>query len=335
MFDDSISHFLFYLYYYTTAILLQKEAYCDSVLGLCVAYDEWESVLEVLDIMKRQGWTQERSSYSACLQACFETGNGASAQEILQAMEKATVDPTPSDIGLTVAAMCRNNHHNHNRHKNNHDNNTHTSTTTTNQPSAAAPTRWWRNALGLIQSTATNTKTAGGGGNTLIPVQAYDAVLECMVEERQWKEAVRLLRAMEEGSSPQHTKGQPIPSGGLHPAPEISTYREVIECCVTTNQAEQAVQVLYSMKKRGVKVRTRTAKKTTTLERQGHSYSMVVVVRPRKPDTLSLSLLLLEWNIIYIAKHLFVRVGDFGTFQKVSLASRRTTLGIDGRTRGS
>jgi pentatricopeptide repeat protein len=303
VFDDSFHLSLFIL---LVLLLLQyyckKEAYCDSVLGLCVAYDEWESVLEVLDIMKRQGWTQERSSYSACLQASFEAGNGASAHDILQAMEKAAVDPTPSDIGLTVAAMCRNNHHhNHNRRPTNRDNHTQTSTTNTNQPSSAAaatpaPTGWWRKALGLIQSTATNTKV--GGGNTLIPVQAYDAVLECMVEERQWKEAVRLLRAMEEGSSFQHTKGQPIPSGGFHPAPEVSTYREVIECCVTTNQAEQAVQVLYSMKNRGVKVRRRTPNKTTTLERQGHSYLMIMLVHPRKPDPLSLSTSFgLEYNI--------------------------------------
>jgi pentatricopeptide repeat protein len=75
-----------------------------------------------------------------------------------------------------------------------------------------------------------------------------------MVEERQWKEAVRLLRSMEEASSEKTSNGRKKYIG-YHPAPDISTYREVIECAVGGNQAEQAVKILYSMKERGIKVR--------------------------------------------------------------------------------
>ncbi len=207
----------------THCIFYISEKYCDSILGVCVAQDEWESVLEVLDIMKGHGLMQERSTYRACLQACLEAGNGASAREILQAMEKALVLPTPWDIGLTVAAMCR------------------------------QDTSWWRRALALLKSSSANPTIVTDKAN-VIPLQAYDVVLESMVEEKQWKEAVRLLRLMEDASG---AKDQP-PEAGYHPSPDVSTYREVIACCVSTNQAEQAAQVLYSMKDRGVKV-TRSA----------------------------------------------------------------------------
>jgi pentatricopeptide repeat protein len=219
-------------------------------LGLCVAYEEWESVLEVLDIMKRQGLKQEKSSYRACLQACFEAGNGGSAKEILTAMDKALVQVQPSDIALTVVAMCRN----------------------SIVVGKDAGSSWWRKALGLLKSSAAGTASSNSdipmvvSKDNVIPVQAYDAVLQCMVEDRQWKDAVRLLRLMEEGSSStssparkkqqqQQQQQQEPKTIGFHPAPEVSTYRAVIECCVSTNQgAEQAVQVLYNMKDRGVKV---------------------------------------------------------------------------------
>ena len=218
---------------------------CDEILGLCVAQDEWESVLEVLDIMKRQGYTQTHRSYRACLQACLEAGNGASAREILQAMEKAGIPPDPYDIGLTVAALCR------------QDSVLWETTNTDDTTSDDAPTRpqpqptWWRKAIMLLKSSASNAQIVTNSTN-VIPLLAYNVVLECMVEEKQWKEAVRLLRLMEDSQSPQN---QNRPVTGYHPAPDVSTYREVIECCVSTHQAEQAAQVLNSMKERGIKVR--------------------------------------------------------------------------------
>lgn len=202
-----------------------SQAYCDKVLGLCVASDEWDHVLEVLEVMKRHGLQQGPSSYRACLQACFEAGNGSSAKEILSAMEKAGIDAEPVDIGLTAAAMCRNN---------------------------MSEKGWWRKALNLLKdhshgNDSINTVTSH---DNPIPIQAYDAVLECMVEERQWKEAVRFLRLMEKGSVQTAKK-----ENGIYPKPAVSTYRAVIESCAGSNQAEQAIQVLTSMKNQGIKVR--------------------------------------------------------------------------------
>jgi PPR repeat len=87
---------------------LLTQSYCDSMLGLCVASDEWDSVLDVLDIMRQNGLSQQRSTYRACLQACFELSNSDSSQSILLAMRQAQVEPDATDISLVVAAMCRN-----------------------------------------------------------------------------------------------------------------------------------------------------------------------------------------------------------------------------------
>lgn len=136
------------------------------------------------------------------------------------------VEAEPNDTGLTVAAMCRNN---------------------------ISEKGWWRKALAMLKHHSSGASKAVTSLDNVIPVQAYDAVLECMAEERQWKEAVRLLRTMEKGSLNPKKNGA---ENGFHPSPAVSTYRAVLECCGATNQAEQAVQVLYSMKDRGVKVRT-------------------------------------------------------------------------------
>ena len=181
---------------------------CDSVLGLCVGAEEWHSVLEVLDVMKDQGLDQQHSTYRACLQSCFEMSNGAASQEILDAMDKALVKPLQEDLGLVVAAMCRNNR----------------------QESG-----WWEKALGILLE----SETPG------IPVDAYDSVLACMVDERRWKESLRLLRDMEYGSS-EETETR------IHPKPTLSSYREVIECCVAADKIDQALQLILSMPAKGI-----------------------------------------------------------------------------------
>ena len=111
---------------------------------------------------------------------------------------------------------------------------------------------WWRKALNLLKqhSHGDSTSTVTSHNNP-IPIQAYNAVLECMAEERQWKEALRFLRLMEKGSVKTANK-----EDGVYPTPALSTYRAVIESCTASNQAEQAIQVLSSMKRQGVKVRT-------------------------------------------------------------------------------
>lgn len=185
------------------------QEYCDSILGLCVAAEEWCSVLEVLDVMKDQGINQQHSTYQASIQSCFEMSNGAAAQEILEAMEKASVGPSPEDLGLAIAAMCRNN----------------------KQKSG-----WWNTALDLLMYNPSPN----------IPIAAYDAVFSCMVDERKWKEALRLLREMEGGST-----ATTIEEKRLHPEPTLSTYLEVIECCVAANKVDQALQLIKSMIDRG------------------------------------------------------------------------------------
>ena len=199
--------------------ILYIEAFCDSMLGACVASNEWDSVLQVLEVMKSQGLSQERSTYRACLQACFESGNGASASEILDAMTKALIEPGPLDISLVVATMCKAEQKQRNV--------------------------WWQRALRLLRSSAPTTQT-----DDTIPVEAYDAVLSCLVSHpTQWRVAVRLLYSMEQGFDPENQ------NSGYHPPPALSTYRSVVECCVAANEPEQAFQVLTSMTKRGLKVR--------------------------------------------------------------------------------
>jgi pentatricopeptide repeat protein len=194
---------------HTTGEKLTQE-YCDSVVAWCVAQDEWDSVLDVLDIMKSQGLYQVRSTYTACLRACLDVPNAASAKEILTAMEQAGIPPGAQDIALTVAAMCR---------------------------QEKTEKGWWKKALQLVLVPPTSTQSSSDSNITeQLPVQSYDAVLSCMSDDRQWQEAARLLRRMEQGLAP----------------PAVSTYRLVIECCVKSQQAEQALQVLQSCVKHGL-----------------------------------------------------------------------------------
>lgn len=191
------------------------QSYCDSVLALCVAANDWDSAWEVMQIMSTRGLSsQERNTYKACLQSCFEFGNGASAREILTAMSNADMKPDPVDVSLVVAAMCKQNQQEEG---------------------------WWKQALLLLKSTAVETVASGNWNDAkLVPVEAYDAVLSCFVRSENWKEAARLLHLMEQ------------PNSG-HPDPTVSTYRFVIETCVLAKQAEQAFHVLMSMSKRGIK----------------------------------------------------------------------------------
>ena len=219
------------------------------MLGLCVSSNEWDSVLVVLDIMKKHNLTYERSSYRACLQACFEVGNGESAVEILNAMKTALVQPTTSEIALVVATMCRNEYKTHGSSSAGSGSSSPSESSSSSSvaaESSAAPVSWWKRAVSLIQSTSMGL-TAHDPAQ-LLPVEDYDAVFACMVEARAWRDALWLLRKMEE-SQTNPTKV------GYHPPPELSTYRTVIECCLAANQVEQAYQVLNTMTEKGIKVR--------------------------------------------------------------------------------
>jgi len=190
------------------------QSYCDSVLGLCVAANEWDSVLEVMDVMKDQYLAQQRSSYRTCLQSCFECGNGEAAEKILNAMVAAQYIPDPIDLSLVVMALCK-------------------------QSDYEEENRWWKRALSLLGKTENSSEE-----KKVVPVEAYDAVLSCMVKAKNWKPAVRLLHKMKQGI-------QVDPP--LHPVPSLSTYRLVIESCAAANQAEQAFQTLTSAIKNGLK----------------------------------------------------------------------------------
>lgn len=204
---------------------LLTQAYCDYLLAECVSHDEWELVLDVLDMMKEADLRQVRSTYAACLQACFQTANAASAREILSAMVTAQIPPETSDYALAILAMCRKDQ---------------------------TEKGWWRKALQLVQEV-----TVGRGNDDSrddLPLAAYDAILTCMVEDRQWKESIRLLRIMEQPMLPgtDATSRSSTHGSNNKTRPALSTYRTVIECCVASNEAEQAAQVLRSCVGSGV-----------------------------------------------------------------------------------
>jgi pentatricopeptide repeat protein len=157
---------------------------CDQLLAQCVAHNEWDDVLKLLEeVYKGQGLLQNRGTYHACLQACRQHPNGASAAEILEAMTIAGFVPSPAETSLAVAALH------------------------------ADPTA---------------------------PVAAYNAVLQNSRRRMKWKEALRLLRHVEEFSSKEE---QPL---------DVDTYKAVVECCLAAGESEQAVQVLQSCIRRGL-----------------------------------------------------------------------------------
>ena len=217
------------------------------MLGLCVSSDEWDSVLVVLEMMKKHNISHERSSYRACLQACFEVRNGESALEILTAMQTALVEPTTQEIALVVAAMCRNAQSSSTNTKIGSDFSSKSNDGKKRKDQTGVS--WWKRAISLIQSTSTKLKDHDP--SNLLPVEDYDAVFACMVEDRAWKDALRLLRRMEESQ----TNPAKV---GYHPSPELSTYRTAIECCLAAHQVEQAFQILNAMTEKGLKVRSKT-----------------------------------------------------------------------------
>jgi pentatricopeptide repeat protein len=188
-----------------------SQAYCDFLFAECVAHDEWVLVLDVIDLMREAGVRQLRSTYNACLQACFQTANAACAREVLSTMLAARIDPEITDYTLAILAMCQKDQ---------------------------TEMGWCDQALKLLQEVTEKSSND-------LPLGVYDAVLACLVKERQWKTSIRLLRGME---LPVNTNGE----GFNRTQPALSTYRTVIECCVAANQANQAALVLKSCTNRGL-----------------------------------------------------------------------------------
>eukprot|EP00978_Attheya_sp_CCMP212_P033967 scaffold139999_cov55-Attheya_sp.AAC.4 len=158
----------------TDGKLLTQEM-CDEVLGLCVAMNEWERVLEVLDVMEKNQFRQERSTYRASLQACLEVANGKSALGIYKAMREQGLlsggeESSTVDVQLVVATLCKSNKR---------------------QPGV------YKKALDLLLRTAHEANEGDG----VVAVEAYGAVLFCITD---WREALQLLRRMESAEEPFH-----------------------------------------------------------------------------------------------------------------------------------
>jgi len=219
-------------------------AECDALLADGAATEQWDLVLQVLQRIKQEEAAnnsnpqlpqQNTTCAQACLEACFQADNAArNAQQILSALRQAGLPPDANDCVRAVLSMCSR-----------HDQSAETS---------HGGGGGWRTALAMLQEMVVvpsdNTGDPHESYNEWcddLPVAAYDAILAGMLQDREWKEAVRLLRFMQQ----QQQQQQPSPPSSKEQQqnktrPALSTYRTVIECCVAANQAEQAAQVLQS-----------------------------------------------------------------------------------------
>ena len=220
--------------------MTRTQAECDSFLADCVATEQWDLVLQVLQRIKQEEVANNSNSQlpqqnttcaQACLEACFQADNAASnAQQILSVLRQAGLPPDANDCVRALLSMCSR-----------HDQST---------ESTRGGGGGWRTALAMLQElvvpTTGNTDDPHESNNECgddLPVAAYDAIFAGMLQDREWKEAVRLLRFMQQQqpSPPSSKERQQYKT-----RPAISTYRTVMECCVAANQAEQAAQVLQS-----------------------------------------------------------------------------------------
>jgi pentatricopeptide repeat protein len=131
---------------------------CDVFLAHCVAHDEWDLVLDVLDIMQEHGLSQVRSSFQASLVACYDLANAASAQDLLMAMEQAGYPPDRDDWDRVIRTLCR---------------------------KEATEPGWLTEARTMLDN------------HPDVSLGAYEAVLAGLMRARQWTEAARLLRKLE------------------------------------------------------------------------------------------------------------------------------------------
>jgi pentatricopeptide repeat protein len=192
---------------------------CDNVLAYCVASDEWDSVLDVLDVMHEQGWTQALSSYKACLSACHEKANPASALDILNAMSSAGFSPSVDEVGLVVQTMCR---------RMRQDEMMSVSASKSSS-SLTEPSMWIEEIQSLLQDYPN------------VSLAVYNDMISYLMDSQKWREGVRLLRQMEEGNSTR---------------PSAATYHAVVEGCLFANQLDLAVQVLQSAIEKSIKPTT-------------------------------------------------------------------------------
>jgi pentatricopeptide repeat protein len=239
------------------------EQTCDTLMGLCVAWDEPDYVIKVSELMQRYGLHhQESSTYRTSLKMCWEFGNAKAAQNIFHAMEHhAQLSPKPTDVGLVVSTLCKSpvddGNNSNKRDQGNRSTTTH-----------------WRKGWEMLQEAATvpsskqenNSNDKAAFYTNVIPINAYNDILDCMKKEKRWKDSIRFLRWMEQGrkvslddagisakSMLQSNIGSSPtskPLGFFIPTPTLSTYQTVIECCLQSQQVDSAVQILYDVTKR-------------------------------------------------------------------------------------
>lgn len=193
---------------------------CDLAIGLCYAADAWYYVESILDLMKKKGMKEERSTYRACLSECFNAGNGASALKVVEKMEEAMLKLDAEDVRLIVLALCRNNK---------------------DQPGL------WENAFELLLDYATS-EGEGGGSYGVVDVVSYNAVLNCMGEEQRGEDSIKLMKLMEQGLN---TADENTARTSNHPIPNVATYHAILNA-LTSSEGDQAVEIIKSMPNNGI-----------------------------------------------------------------------------------
>ena len=148
------------------------QAECDQLLAYCVSNDEWDAVLDVLDVMKTANLSQIDSTYTACLEACLETQNAGSAQEMLQAMQHAGFVPTKQDYALVIQTLCPD-----------------SSSSYRNQRRSYPTKKEWQEALTIVRQQPD------------LPIEIVDRVLNCLARVKQWKESILLVQFLEANSA--------------------------------------------------------------------------------------------------------------------------------------
>mmetsp|Transcript_35347 Transcript_35347/g.81945 ORF Transcript_35347/g.81945 Transcript_35347/m.81945 type:complete len:308 (-) Transcript_35347:1586-2509(-) len=207
---------------------------------MCVAANEWDEVLVVLNIMNRRNLPQKLSTYRSAIRYCREVGNADASAEILRAMNRAKVIPEGSDVAEVVLTQCAE--------------------------------RKWARGLAILKAAAYTAvgverlrreKRVEGedsleGPTPVVPLMAYNAVMLALRPERQWKIALRLLESMRpplpaalEGKLLQAhpVKDNAVALTGYtgHPRPNLTTFNSVLEILVMDKQMDQTFQLLLSM----------------------------------------------------------------------------------------
>ncbi|KAL7565605.1 hypothetical protein ACA910_018967 [Epithemia clementina (nom. ined.)] len=268
---------------------------CHAILHQAMAQQEWKVVLATLQYMmttngKKLGVVMmvppiQRSTFTTCLHKATSSSTSTStastfssttssngnqdddammdaALQILQLQVWAGWPPDATDVALVVFALCR-------RAvvaAVDHSNQGTTGGRGGRDGTGSSPSSGWETAWKFLQQYQTKTPN--------IPILVYDAILTCLVDLRDWRASIRILQYLQQQQQHQQQTSNMTMGGAVQtsnmtmggaiiqvPAPAVSTYRLVIECCVKAQQPDAAMQVLQSALSM-----TRTTKTTTTNE---------------------------------------------------------------------